>query len=123
MKVIIDTHTLVWFLFSDGKLSNNARKSLLDAEIIFLPTIVLLEAFYVSKKLNFEREFRGFLTDLPSPKFQNLCLDIDLVNTYVSFNHDLEIHDGIIVSSARLSNLPIVTKDQKISEIYPKVIW
>jgi len=123
VKVIIDTHTLVWFLFADERLSRKARESLLAAEIVFLPTIVLLEAFHVSRKLNFEKEFRAFLSDVPSLKFKTLSLDVGLVQNYVNFDHDLEIHDGIIVSSAKFLGLPIVTKDKAISTVYQKVIW
>ena len=94
-----------------------------SADIVFLPTIVLLEAFHVSKKLNFEKEFRKFLSDLPSAKFRTLSLDINIVNDYINLEDGLEIHDRVIVSSAKLLNLHVVTKDAKISDIYEKVIW
>lgn len=123
MKILLDTHSLIWFLSSSDRLSNKAKEIILAANIVFLPTIVLLEAFHVSSKLNFEREFRKFLSDLPSPKFQTLSLDINLVNTYINFTDNLEIHDRVIVSSASVLNISIVTKDENISQIYRKVIW
>lgn len=123
MKILLDTHSLIWFLSSSDRLSDNAREIIFSADVIFLPTVVLLEAFHVSKKLNFEKEFRKFLSYLPSPKFQTLPLDINIVNTYINFEDNLEIHDRVIVSSASSLDLPIVTKDENISEIYPNVIW
>lgn len=123
VKILIDTHSLVWFLSSSRKLSNKARETIIAADIIYIPTIVLLEAYHVSKKLRFESGFNLFLSKLPTPSFQVIPLDLTTVNSYIHLENDLEIHDKIIVSSARLSNLPIVTKDQKISKIYPKVIW
>ena len=123
MKVIVDTHTLIWFLFASGKLSEKARESIFDAKIIFIPTIVLLEGIYVSRKLRFESDFKEFISKLPSPIFRALSLDLDTVHSYIDLEHDLEIHDRIIVSSAKLLDVPIITKDKSISKIYPKVIW
>ena len=123
VKILLDTHSLAWFLTSSSKLSNKARETIISADIIFLPTIVLLEAYHVSKKLRFESGSNLFLSKLPTPAFQVIPLDLTTVDSYINLEGDLEIHDRIIVSSARLSNLPIVTKDRKISKIYPKVIW
>ncbi len=123
MKILLDTHSLVWFLSSSYKLSGKAREAIISAGIIILPTIVLLEAYHVSKKLRFERGFELFLSKLPSPDFQIAQLDLSAVKSYIELGDDLEIHDRIIVSCAKLLNLPIVTRDQEISKIYPKVIW
>ena len=60
---------------------------------------------------------------MPSPIFRALSLDLDTVHSYIDLEHDLEIHDRIIVSSAKLLDVPIITKDKSISKIYPKVIW
>ena len=123
MKILLDTHSLVWLLSSSNKLSNKSRESILSADIIILPTIVLLEAYHVSKKLKFEDGFKLFLSKLPTPAFQVVPLDLTAVNSYIELESYLEIHDRIIVSSARLLDLTIVTKDPEISKIYPKVIW
>ena len=123
MKILLDTHALAWFIAPSKKLSVKARKAIISADRILIPTIVLLEAYHVSKKLNFEDGFKLFVSKLPSPTFRVLPLDLTTVNSYIDLESDLEIHDRIIVSSAKLLNAPIVTKDPEMSKIYPKVIW
>ena len=123
MKILLDTHSLVWLLSSSNKLSNKARETIFSADVIILPTIVLLEAYHVSKKLRFEGGFKLFISKLPTPAFQVAQLDLTTVNSYIELENDLEIHDRIIVSSAKLLGVPIITKDENMTNIYPKVIW
>ncbi len=55
-------------------------------------------------------------------KFLVYPLSIEVVREFIKIDKH-EIHDRIIVATATLLDAPIVTKDQKISKIYPKVIW
>ena len=123
MKVITDTHSLIWFLFLREKLSNTANKSILEAENIFLPTIILLEGVQLCRKINLLKEFKYFLSKLPTPIFQVLPLDLSIVNQYLVEDEKLEIHDRIIVATAKYYGLPIVTRDGTITQLYPKIIW
>lgn len=52
-----------------------------------------------------------------------LALDIITVLAVCKQKSILEMHDGIIVASAKLLKVPLVTKDETIRKVYLKTIW
>ena len=50
VSIIIDTHTLYWFLTADKRLSRIAKNTIEETETIVIPTIVLLELLYIFQK-------------------------------------------------------------------------
>ncbi len=123
MELIIDTHALHWFLQESKQLSPKAKGSIESATLVHIPSIVLLEAFFVAKKKNRLSFFKDFLKTLPNEKFDVLPLDLELVMSWVKQDSQLEIHDSIILSSAKLLDIPIITKDKEIAKVYKKIIW
>lgn len=123
MELVIDTHALHWFLIESKQLSQKAKDSITSANLVHIPSIVLLEAFFVAKKKNKLAVFKDFLKTLPNEKFDVLPLDLELVMACVKQDSRLEIHDLIILSSAKLLDLPIITKDDEITKVYKKTIW
>lgn len=123
MELVIDTHALHWFLLESKQLSQKAKDSITSANLVYIPSIVLLEAFFVAKKKNKLAVFKDFLKTLPNEKFDVLPLDLELVMECVQQDSRLEIHDLIILSSAELLNLPIITKDEQLTKVYKRTIW
>ena len=60
MKYVVDTHSLVWYLTDDNKLSDNVIQ-ILDqkdsSDTIIVPTIVLAEILYINKKGKISNSF------------------------------------------------------------------
>lgn len=123
MEYVIDTHALHWFLQESEQLSRKAKDAINNATRVYIPAIVLLEAFFVAKKSNKLNIFRDFLETIPNEKFTVFPLELDIVKESVSVRTDLEIHDLIIVATAKVLNIPIITKDSKITKTYKKTIW
>jgi len=74
------------------------------------------------KKLS--SDFSSILGALKSDiKFIIVSLDIGIVEGVVDFSSKLEMHDSIIVASAQMLKLPIVTKDRTIRKMYKETIW
>lgn len=124
MNFVIDTHSLLWFLINDKRLSKKANITFEMASIIYIPTIVLLELFYIMRKQKRANEFSKLLDEVKTSK-QNIVvsLDLGLVGDLTKLNFPLEMHDNIIVATAKILNLPIITKDPQIQKVYKETIW
>lgn len=124
MKIVIDTHSLFWYLIRDKRLSERAKLTIRRASTIYVPTIALLELLYLMRKLKLDEQFPKLFDKLKvTKKYTMTSLDTALVESLTMFCFQLEIHDNIIVSTAKNLNLPLVTKDPQIKKIYKNIIW
>jgi len=127
MRYLVDTHTLVWFFTKDPKLGPRVKKILLEAEKgkyqIFIPTIVLLEAIDIAqkKKISFKIEdLFGFIETRDN--FQIIDLDFVLIKEIVKIGKKLELHDRVILTTAKFFQATILTRDSILKSLVP-TIW
>lgn len=123
MELVIDTHALHWFLEDSKTLSKRAASAMRDASRIYIPSIVLMEGLYIAKKYNQLTIYKDFLKTLPNEKFSIYTLDLEIVKETATFANTLEIHDAIIVATADYLNIPLLSKDSEITNVYKKTIW
>ncbi len=129
MTFLVDTHTLVWFLAKDKKLSGKVieilRKVEHGEETVIIPTIVLAEIMYICEKKKAKLSFRSIMDMLKDSVNYLVCdLDFDTLIKAMELDKIREIHDRIIVASALLTDSTILTKDKNIKESgYVKTIW
>lgn len=124
MNILIDTHTLHWLLTNDPKIKEKTKDCFRRAEKVFVPTIVLLELLYTMRKKGLEGEFPITLDQLKNEgRFIFVSLDLNVVEVLIDMAKELEMHDRIIVSTAKVLNLPIITKDPQIQRVYKNTIW
>ncbi|MEK7433697.1 MAG: type II toxin-antitoxin system VapC family toxin [Cyanobacteriota bacterium] len=119
MKYIIDTHTLIWYIDGDNKLSKKAVSILQNTNNqIYVSKVSLWEiAIKISiSKLN---------TSIPFPELEKFLLDNNFDILEIGFKHfehllNLPIHhndpfDRIIICQSVIENIPIITYDNKFS--------
>jgi|SRR3990167_6985619 len=123
MEVVCDSHALLWYLSKNKKLSVKAKEALDEASKIIIVTIILLELLYILQKFGQERKFKGLLDSLVSGKYLIYPVDLALVKECASFSKTLEMHDRLIVATAKIFDAPLVTKDRTIAKFYKAVIW
>lgn len=124
MKIVIDTHVLFWYLIPQKKLKLEIIEILRNAEQIFVPTIVLLELFYTMKKLKIAGQFKKLLKTIKtSRQYTITTLDLVVVEEVAESGGLLEMHDNIILTTAKSLKLPLVTKDPEIQKVYKNTIW
>ncbi len=122
--IVTDTHALYWFLIGDKRLSKKAKTAIEEASRVVIPTIVLLELYYLLEK---KKRKEAFV--LAFEKFKNegkyilVSLDVVAVEEVIKVSSALEMHDSIIVATAKMIEAPIVTKDRSINQTYKKTIW
>ncbi len=124
MNLIVDTHIIFWNLLYPEKLSFNVVSALNSSTNIFLPTIVLLELDRLFRKANKYPSFEYFYQNLQNQsKYIVYPLDQDVLKEYLLVKNNLEIHDRVIVATAKYLDAQLVSKDLEIRKVYPKVIW
>lgn len=124
MKIVVDTNVLIWDTINPDKITPVASKALIDSKVLFIPTIVLLEFEWVLRKLN-QLDKLTIVTSAveKQQKYFVYPLDQQVFNEYLLADKSLEMHDRVIVATARLLGVPIITNDPQIKKVYSKVIW
>lgn len=124
MKLLSDTHSLFWLFSNNKKLSLSARNLLENSEKIFIPTIVILELLYLLNKIGLQSLFPNIFTQLKNnSRYSIIPLDLEITETLLTFPDTMEMHDRIIIATAKLMKVPVVTKDQTIKKIFKHTIW
>lgn len=127
--IILDTHTLVWFLQKDKKLPKTALKTILSAKNIkVIPFIVLCEIYYLNAKGRFHLPVQDLINTLEQTR--DFVLASHEPEQIQYFQKEFEIHDGLIVATAcaimelKEGAVQIISKDKAISKFSPvPVIW
>ncbi|MBF0491239.1 MAG: type II toxin-antitoxin system VapC family toxin [Deltaproteobacteria bacterium] len=119
MNYVTDTHSLVWYLTEDDRLSKQALRAFeatVQAGTIYIPALVLAEIQFISKKgkivLSFEETLERVL-NLKNFKFVPLELSILRIANQIKPN--LEMHDKLIVATAIQLEATLITKDEDIT--------
>jgi len=128
MYFVTDTHSLLWYLTDSPKLSQKARAIFDSCDrgkvTIIIPAIVLLECIDIfdKKKINL--------------KFEEIALKIFQASNFIfsEINWSLilevnkikgfkDLHDRIIVATAKIFDAFLISRDKTIKKIYKKTIW
>ena len=125
---VTDTHSFLWHLQNDEKLSSRA-KTIFEAcdnerEVVVIPSIVLIESIFVCEKKKIEMKFQHILEKLKAASnYYVYPLDKEVAFECSKISMK-EPHDRIIVATARLLNMLLITNDKIIGESgYIKTIW
>lgn len=124
MRVLADSHAIVWHLQGSARLSAAAASSLAEAETtdgVVVSIATLIDLWYVTQttqKLSDANltELRDMLASSPALSLQPI--DIAVVDAATSIARDLltDPWDRFIVGTALALALPLVTKDRAIRE-------
>ena len=128
-KYVADTHALFWYLTGSKRLGVNAKSAFDEAlkgkAIIYVPSIVLAELYFLNEKLGLPLNFASIMKILrDSSQFTLVpfrALDI------LDFDKDRiipEMHDRMIVGVARRKRAACLTIDPKIvASGLVKIVW
>lgn len=128
MKVLIDTHILLWFLEGDRqKISGAALAAIQDQTNEKFVSIASLWEVVIKVnigKLPMRTTFQSFLALIPANGFQVLSLQSSHLLKYLDLPlRHRDPFDRILVAQSINDNLSVVTKDPNFS-LYPiKTIW
>ncbi|MEP7341377.1 MAG: PIN domain-containing protein [Acidobacteriota bacterium] len=121
MNYVLDTHSIVWFVENDPRLSQPAKSILQmpSAEFV-IPTMVLIEIRHLNAKGRIKAALANVYRDFINARNCSVHpIDEDLIPLIPT---GLDIHDSIIVATAIFYRdklqLPtaLITKDTKITQ-------
>ncbi|HBI24584.1 MAG: hypothetical protein A2Y48_05685 [Nitrospirae bacterium RIFCSPLOW2_12_42_9] len=118
MNYVTDTHSLVWYFTEDPRLSLKALEAFQSSEtegIVYVPTVVLAEIMFISKKGRVTLSFENTLKKIEeSGNFLITPLDEDILRVADKIENNLEMHDRLIVATAKHYESILITKDINI---------
>ena len=130
MKFVADTHSLIWYLTGDSKLSSKVKSILRDADnsraLIIIPCIVFFELLYLEEKKKLSVDFRSFINMIKiaeNYKVEPLCLPIIENCKSIPREKVPDPWDRLIAATSLHLKLPLLSKDEKLREAGLEVIW
>ncbi len=129
MNFVTDTHALIWWFIESKKLSPKAPEIFKKCEdgksIIYIPSIVIAEALSIFDKKRVSFNFKKLFKQInDSENFILIALDYPILQKMLDLKDIPELHDKIIVSTAKYFNLPVITKDRSIKKLpHIKTVW
>lgn len=116
---VVDTHVLIWY-FTGSKRLNPVLREKID-EIrnrngrLLVPTIVLAEAFDITEKGRVAFDFGEMERVIREESvFEIISFSPEIFTTVTQVRNVPELHDRIIVATARFYGAGILTKDREI---------
>lgn len=111
----------------NNKLFKKTLEIMIETEaigIIYISFIILMETLHLIEKGKSNILFKNILETIEiSDSYKIIPFDTNLLKI-VEMIKGLEVHDRIVVSTALLTNSPLISKDKEIWKIKGiKVIW
>ena len=128
MKVLFDSHALIWFLDDDPRLSRSARKALLDREAIL--TVSAVSAWEFGNKVRLgkwpaiARFADRFVETIDGLGYKILPISAEhaqLAGLMPGAHRDP--FDRMLAAQSQIEGMPLVTVDPVFKAFGTKVIW
>ncbi len=121
MLYVLDTHVLIWYFIGSKRLHKDIREKIdttrNQSGRLLVPTIVLAEALDIAEKGRVELDFSEMYRLIQEePEFEIVGFGSEIFDEAIRIKEIKEIHDRIIVATARFYHVCILTKDRIISE-------
>ena len=118
MKYLLDTVTLVRHFTKSGEIGKRAKNILKKSENTFILSVVsLMEILYLSEKHRIRIDLNKTIKRIEaSSKYSvaDLTSDVIIVAKDVAF---YELHDRLILSTAKYLDIPIISCDKKFEKL------
>ena len=116
---VIDTHVLIWYFIGSKRLTPALKEKIDDIRNrngrLLVPTIVLAEALTIAEKGKVEFDFTEMHRVIrEEPEFEIVSFSPEIFHSVVQVQNIPELHDRIIVATARFYGAGILTKDREI---------
>ena len=128
MEYLADTVAVVRFLADTGKIGRKARKIFEETEkgehIIWISIISIVEIMYLAEKNRIPVNLEDFIEKIKlNRNYKLIDLDLDIVRTANRLS-GLELHDRLIVATAKYMDIPLITSDSIIiNSGFIEILW
>jgi PIN domain nuclease of toxin-antitoxin system len=128
MKLLLDTHALLWFIGNDPQLSASARQIIEDRQHDKFVSAASLWEIVVKlslRKLKLPRSFGEiFPQQLEVNGFELLpisCLQLNQLVALPFHHHDP--FDRLLIAQALADDMTIITRDTEFPKYQAKILW
>ena len=128
MRLLLDTHALLWWLFDDPQLSETAREAIRkpDTEVF----VSSASAWEISTKYRLgelpeaEEAAHNLPALLQRARFEALPISVEHALTAgMPDGHQRDPFDRMLIAQAKLERMPVVTRDLEFKQYGVRVIW
>jgi len=132
LVAVADTHTVIWYLSGDARLSAQARSTIdqsgIEGNTIGISSITLIEMVYLVEKGRIPAlRFSQLAIELQSVDsvFDELPVNMGIARAVANVNGISvpDMPDRIITATASHYRVPIITRDHQIASSGIRVIW
>lgn len=128
MKVLLDTHVLLWWLFDDPALSRPAREVIRDPGSFVLVSAASAWEISTKHRLGKLPEAGEAVAGLPSllrtARFETLPITVEHAMAAGSLpGPHRDPFDRMLIAQSRLEDLPVVTADPVFRRYSTRTIW
>ena len=117
MKLLLDTHILLWWLNDDEKLSEYGRQFIQNPDNdIFVSHVSLWEIQIKTMAGKLNADLETIIQQLPDNNFQQLAIHSNHILTLAKLlSHHQDPFDRMLISQALSEPLHLITHDKNVS--------
>ena len=128
MRLLLDTHTFIWYVTNNPKLSLTAQQLINDGTNEVLLSIVSIWEMAIKHsvgKLSFELPFEIFISQqLAINNFDLLNIQVSHVNIIANLPlHHRDPFDRLIIAQAMVEQIPVVGMDEAFDSYPIQRLW
>lgn len=132
IQAVADTHTIVWYLFADSRLSLNARKTIEQiadsGNQVGISSITLTEIVYLEEKNRIPKNTLKILLNAMEKQntvLREIYVDRNIVMTLAKIERTQipDLPDRIIAATALYLKVPIISRERKIKLSNIATVW
>ncbi len=128
MKILLDTHTALWFLAGDKRLSRSARDTIESEENVRVFSDASLWEISIKQSLGKLKLAMPFESRLMAALKRNAIDSLPIEKSHIFGIASLPFHhrdpfDRLLISTAMVESLPIITDDPVFRKYAVEVIW
>ena len=128
MKLLLDTHALIWFISGDNKLGEQAKEAFLNQDnMLYFSKVSLWEMtikISLGKLILAEHWLTAIEKEMISNGIQWLDIDIDHCKTLADLPfHHRDPFDRLLISQAISESMSIISIDRQFSHYPLDIIW
>ena len=123
MKLLLDTHAVLWWQRDDRRLSREARNAIATADVVYVSAATGLEAAIkiAQGRMRLDEPLRVLLV---ADDFTELALTLKHAQELERLpRHHGDPFDRILVAQARAEGATLVTHDRMLEKYGVPIIW
>ena len=132
IRAVADTHTLIWYLYDDPRLSSGARTMIEDTvtsgDQVALSSISLAEIVYLTEKGRIVSDvISRLIAELDAP--HSSLVEVPVDRTCIECLRRVprtdvpDLPDRIISATALYPKVPVISRDHKIQTSVVSTVW